>query len=91
MKFEKQTFTNDVTLDYNEFIDCEIKDCGVLYHGGKYLLVRTKLINVRFGLGGPANDTLSFLKLVRANGQHLLEELLDEGPQPTPDQSVTIN
>ena len=25
MKFENQTFTDDVTLDYNEFIDCEIK------------------------------------------------------------------
>ncbi len=91
MKFENQTFTDDVTLDYNEFIDCEIKDCVVFYYGGKYSLVRTKLANIRFGLGGPANDTLSFLKLVRANGPHLLEQLLDQGPQPAPDQTVTIN
>lgn len=91
MKFEKQTFTEDVTLDYNEFIDCTIKDCGILYHGGKYSLVRTTFSNVRFGLAGPANDTLAFLRLVRANGAHLLDELLDQGPQPKPDQTVTIN
>ncbi len=91
MKFENQTFTGDITLDYNEFIDCEIKDCNVLYHGGKFSLVRTKLNNVRFGLSGPANDTLIFLRLVRANGPHLLDELLDQGPQPKPSQTVTIN
>jgi len=91
MKFEKQTFTEDVTLDYNEFIDCEIKGCMVSYHGGQFNLIRTKLTNVRFGLGGPANATLAFLRLVRANGPHLLDELLDQGEQPKPDQTVTIN
>jgi len=82
MKFEGQTFTTDVTLDYNEFIDCDIRNCAVIFHGGSFSLVRTKLTNVRFGLGGPANETLAFLKLVRANGQHLLDELLNSGPQP---------
>ena len=91
MKFKNQTFTDDITLDFNEFIDCEIKDCKILYYGGKFLLVRTKFINVQFGLGGPANDTLTFLRLVRANGPHLLDQLLDQGTQPVPDQSVTIN
>jgi hypothetical protein len=80
-----------VTLDYNEFVDCEIRDCLLVYHGGEFSLVRTKLVNVRFGLGGAANNTLGFLKLVRANGQELLDSLLDQGPQPEPGQSVTIN
>lgn len=91
MRFVKQTFTTDVTLDYNEFIDCEIKDCVVFFYGGEFSLVRTKLNNVRFGLGGPANSTLNFLRLVRATSPGLLNELLDQGPQPTPDQSVTFN
>ena len=91
MKFEKQTFTEDVTLDYNEFTDCEIKDCVLSYYGGKFTLVRTKLTNVRFAMGGPANDTLAFLRLVRANGPQLLDQLLDQGDQPIPDQTVTIN
>lgn len=91
MIFKNQTFTEDVTIDYNEFIDCTIKDCVVFYHGGKFSFVRTKFSNVRFGLAGSANDTLAFLKLVRANGEHLLNELLDQGGQPSPDESVTIN
>ncbi len=91
MRFEKQTFTTDVTLDYNEFIDCTIRDCVVMFHGGEFTLVRTKLLNVRFGLGGPANSTLVFLRLVRANGQYLLDELLNAAEPPEPDQSATIN
>jgi hypothetical protein len=92
MRFVKQVFTGgQVTLDYNEFVDCEIRDCLLVYHGGEFSLVRTKLVNVRFGLGGAANNTLGFLKLVRANGQELLDSLLDQGPQPEPGQSVTIN
>ena len=82
MKFEHQIFTSDVTLDYNEFVDCEIKDCVVYYYGGSFSLIRTTLTNVRFGLGGAANETLQFLKLVRANGPELLEGLLNSGPQP---------
>jgi hypothetical protein len=92
MRFVKQVFTGgQVTLDYNEFVDCEMRDCLLVYHGGEFSLVRTKLVNVRFGLGGAANNTLGFLKLVRANGQELLDSLLDQGPQPEPGQSVTIN
>jgi hypothetical protein len=91
MRFLNQTFTGDVTLDYNEFVDCEFRDCVLLFHGGDFSLVRARFVNVRFGLAGPANNTLNFLRLVRANGAHLVNELLDQGPQPTPDQSVTIN
>lgn len=91
MRFINQTFTTDVTLDYNEFVDCEIRDCVVLFHGGDFSLVRTRLVNVRFGLAGAANSTLNFLRLVRASNPLLLDELLNAAPGPTRDQSVTIN
>ena len=91
MRFVKQTFTSDVTLDYNEFVDCEISNCLVLFHGGDFTLLRTTLTNVRFGLGGPANNTLNFLRLVRAANARLLDELLNAAPAPVSDQSVTIN
>jgi hypothetical protein len=91
MRFIKQTFTDDVTLDYNEFVDCEIRNCLVLFHGGDFTLLRTTLTNVRFGLGGPANNTLNFLRLVRAASPRLLDELLNAAPEPVSDQSVTIN
>jgi len=91
MRFIKQTFTEGITLDYNEFIDCEIKNCLVMFYGGDFLLLRTTLTNVQFGLGGPANSTLNFLRLVRATNPRLLEELLNAAPGPAPDQGVTIN
>ncbi len=92
MKFVGQVFEGgEVTLDYNEFVDCELRHCVVLYHGGDFSLVRTRLIHVQFALAGAANNTLSFLRLVRANGQALLDGLLDAGPQPEPEHSVTIN
>jgi hypothetical protein len=91
MRFSKQTFTSNVTLDYNEFIDCEIRDCTVLFHGGEFSLIRTRLTNVRFGLSGAANNTLAFLRLVRAHGPNLVNELLDAAPALKPDQSITIN
>jgi hypothetical protein len=66
MKFIGQVFTSDVTLDYNEFVDCEFRGCTVLFHGGEF-------------------------SLVRAQGPHLLQELLDAAPAPKADQSITIN
>ncbi len=91
MKFKNQTFTDDITLDYNEFIDCDIKNCTVLFYGGKFALIRTKFSNVRFGVGGAANDTLAFLRVVRTSSQAALDSLLDQGYQPVPDQTTTIN
>ena len=92
MRFESKVFESaEVTLDYNEFVDCEMRNCVLLYHGGDFSLTRTRLNNVQFGLAGAANNTLSFLRLVRANGQALLDGLLDAGPQPIPEHSVTIN
>lgn len=92
MKFTGQVFQGgEVTLDYNEFVDCEMRGCVLLYHGGDFSLTRTQLLNVQFALAGSANNTLSFLRLVRANGQALLDGLLDAGPQPVPENSVVIN
>ena len=87
MRFENQSFTGvTVTLDYNQFVHCTFTECLVLCHGGDFLLADTTLVNCRFGVEGMANTTLQFLKLVRANGPQLLEDLLGQGPQPTPDQ-----
>jgi hypothetical protein len=92
MKFVGQVFDGgEVTLDYNEFVDCEMRGCVLTFYGGEFSLVRTRLEKVQFALGGAANNTLSFLRLVRANGPALLDGLLDAGPQPEPGQGVTIN
>jgi hypothetical protein len=87
MRFGHQTFANTtVTLDYNQFINCVLRDCLITCHGGDFSLVSTTLVNCRFGVEGMANTTLQFLKLVRASGPALLEDLLGQDPQPSPDQ-----
>lgn len=91
MRFTGQVFTADVTLDYNEFIDCEFRNCAVLFHGGTFSLVRARFHEVRFGLGDAADRTLAFLRLIRAQNPAMVDELLDAAPGPAPDQSVTIN
>jgi hypothetical protein len=87
MKFENQTFTTDVTLDCNEFIDCVIKDCVIYHQGGSFSMIRTRLENVRFGVGGPAQNVVSFLRMVRVTNPGALEELFDAGPPTTPASS----
>lgn len=91
MKFANQTFTTDVTLDCNEFVDCVFRNCTVIHQGGPFSLTRTNLENVRFSMGGLGQNVLFFLRLVRASHPTGLEELLDGGPQPTPEYSGTIN
>jgi hypothetical protein len=85
MRYVNQAITGiDVNLDFNEFVDCVIKDCVVTCNGGPFSLLRTKFERVRFSIGGPAMATLSFLKLVKAHGPNLLDELMSQGDQPTP-------
>lgn len=91
MRFEKQVFTTDVTLDFNEFIDCEIRNCTVHFHGGDFSLQRTKLTNVSYRLAGPAHSTVQFLKLVRATGSHIFDELMNQGDQPTPAEEPRLS
>lgn len=76
MKFVNQKFTSDVTLDYNQFIDCEIRDCTVYYYGGPFSLTRTKLSNVKVSLAGAADATLDFLRMLRPLQPNIVEELL---------------
>src|SRR5258706_6056921 len=91
MRFVKQVFKDGVPPDYNEFVDCEISNCLVMFHGGDFTLLRTTLTNVRFGLGGPAKNTLNFFRLGRAPKPRLLHEVLHAAPGPGAGQSGTIN
>jgi hypothetical protein len=91
LKFENQTFTTDVTLDCNEFIDCVIKNCVIYYQGGWFSMIRTQFDNVRFGVGGPAQNVLLFLRMIRITHPVAVDELLDGAPQPTPERSGTVS
>ncbi len=83
MRFDNQTFTSDVTLDYNQFIGGVIRDCVVYYYGGDFSLSGTRLENGRFALGGPANGALMFLRMIRAMNPQAFEELMSQAPPPS--------
>ena len=90
MRFENQTFTTDVTLDYNQFIGGVIKNCVVFYYGGDFSLSQTRMENVRFALAGAANGALMFLRMIRSLNPQAFEELMSEAPPP-PNGPATIN
>ena len=90
MRFENQTFTTDVTLDYNQFIGGVIKNCVVYYYGGDFSLSETRMENVRFAMAGAANGALMFLRMIRSLNPQAFEELMSQAPPP-PNGPATIN
>src|SRR5712664_1328126 len=90
MRFENQTFTTDVTLDYNQFIGGVIKNCVVFYYGGDFSLSETRMENVRFAMAGAANGALMFLRMIRSLNPQAFEELMSEAPPPL-NGPATIN
>lgn len=78
MKFEKQTFTTDVTLDFNEFVDCVFTGCTVYFHGNPYLLIRTDMEGISLKFAGAAAETLSTLKALRQRSPQLVEDLINK-------------
>jgi hypothetical protein len=83
MRFENQTFTADIAVDYNEFVNCTFKNCRILFHGGEFTFAGTvNFEQVAFGLGPAANNTVTFLKFLRAAAPQAFAELMAQQPKP---------
>jgi hypothetical protein len=83
MRFENQTFTTDIAIDYNEFVNCTFKDCRILFHGGEFSFAGTvNFERVAFGLGHAANNTVTFLKFLRAAAPQAFAELMAQQQKP---------
>jgi hypothetical protein len=76
MRFENQTFTGEVTLDFNQFVRCTFQRCTVYFHGFDYQLIETRMEEVRFAFGGPANNTRGLLKTLRQQEPEVFEQLI---------------
>ena len=86
MRYEKQSFTNEtVTLDGNEFIDCNFSKCTFEYGGGDFNIERIRFDTLGFTVSGPAMRTVLLLRSLWANeaGRKAVLSLLD------PDSSAT--
>ncbi|HTV52203.1 MAG TPA: hypothetical protein VME21_13530 [Steroidobacteraceae bacterium] len=77
MRFENQTFTQDIAVDYNEFVNCTFRNCRIIFHGGEFSFSGTvHFEQVAFGLGYAASNTLTFMKFLRAAAPQAFAELM---------------
>lgn len=78
MRFENQTFTTDVTWDFNTFVNCTFaKGCTIWFHGFDHSVIDSRIEGARFMVGGPASLTLVFLKTLRQSNPQLVEDMIN--------------
>jgi hypothetical protein len=85
MRFVNQSFVDaDITLDYNEFVDCTFSKCRIHYAGGQFSLVNAQMVGDNtFAFHEAANRTLTWLKLIGSNptsGEQVIRQLIQSAP-----------
>jgi hypothetical protein len=79
MRFEAQTFDHtELTLDNNEFIDCTIANCTLMFHGGPLSVTRTRVASVQYVLLHSAVHTTRFLARLRVYNPSAFEKLMQD-------------
>lgn len=87
MKFEDQTFKKtDVTLDYNEFVNCKFVACTIHFAGGQYKIDGCDMDNCKFSFHDAALRTLAYVKMIwsMSGGPEVVRGLLESTPKPPP-------
>jgi len=83
MKYTAKKFDGDnVTVDFNEYVECEFSNCEIIFKGGN-LPVFEKCVfnNCRFSLTEKADNTLGYLSflyqhMAGSGGKAFVERLL---------------
>lgn len=58
-----KTFNSErVTLDDKDFIDCQFRNCELVYSGGLVSFLETAISGCRWSFGGPAHRTINLLQ-----------------------------
>lgn len=83
MKYTGKKFDGaNVTLDFNEYVDCEFSGCEMIYKGGNLpVFENCNFSQCRFSLVEKAQNTLDYLAFLYQNmaetgGQAFAEEQL---------------
>jgi hypothetical protein len=81
MKYTANKFKdNNVTVDFNEYVDCEFDGCQIIFKGGNLpIFERCQFNNCQFSLLERADNTLGYLAFLYQNlgssgGQAFVEE-----------------
>lgn len=92
VRFENQTFTGDITLDYNDFINCTFGDGSVIHYGGGQYSLQSPTFagGIRFTFHDNAHRTLIWLKFLSSmpNGRQLIDSILESIPTSPPQMSM---
>ena len=78
MKFDGK----NVTVDFDEFVDCEFTNCEIIYEGGRLPVFENCVFNnCRFSLKQKADNTLGYLTFLYQNlagsgGKAFVEEVI---------------
>ncbi len=79
MRYENETFEGKtVDLDGNDFVNCSIQRCTLVYRGGALpgLYGTTSVQNCTFDLQEAADRTVTFLRTLRnLQGEKILKDL----------------
>ena len=79
MRYENQTFDRtELTLDNNEFVDCTILNCTLIFHGGAMSVTRTRATGARYVLVDSAVHTTRFLARLRTYNLPAFEKLMQD-------------
>lgn len=81
MRFENQTISQDITVDFSEFDNVEFKNCKVIFRGGAFSFKNVRFTNVEYVMADAANNTLIYLRFIKAMDKELFENFI-KGPTP---------
>ena len=72
----------NVTVDFNEYIDCEFNDCEIVYKGGKLpVFENCRFSNCQFSLIEKADNTIGYLSF-------LYQNLAESGAKPFVEEQI---
>jgi hypothetical protein len=82
VRYEKRDFRNcEVVLDGNEFIQCTIEGCTLVFSGGSVSAVGTTIANVKYDFRGPAVRTAAYLASLRTRDPRGFENIMQAALQ----------
>lgn len=64
---ENQTLAGGtITLDDKHYVNCQLRNCRLVYSGGDFVLTETKIENCQVTLAGAAQRTVGLLAVMGA-------------------------
>lgn len=79
MKFANQTFTDQILdLDFNEFSNCKLEKCTLVYHGyGSIGVSGCQIIESKWAFADAAAKTINFMSAMYRDNNEDAKQLIE--------------